>query len=115
MTGQNFTCGCPIEFLHSKNFEITYILPMISTSAMKLNIKIVSDDSLINRTIATVSLAANTYEIVKILITTPRNTPNEDDQVEMKFTYGTKSYSIKGNSTQTLSLQFFSQTGKDKV
>ena len=116
ITGYNFTCPSPIRSFHNESFEINFTIPMIATSAMQIDVRLVSEDGAVNNSIGLVDLQPNVYKKVTFFIFPQEKDIYNTSKMIFKFERdGTPNFepplSIVGDPD--LSIQFVSQEAGD--
>ena len=70
MKGKYIQCPCPWKLFHQKTFVMTYKLPMISSFTTTLSVRLFNVNPSINEEICSMSLTANKFEVMTIVIYT---------------------------------------------
>ena len=127
MSGTEITCNSHLKIVHSSNLQITYIIPVLSTTANN-NFKLyaIPPNTDPETEICNIKLEANKIKMVQIDIKT--DTENTfGAEVRMVFacagsikkayikSYGDEYYNFKYTSTDTIYLSNFRITAKDTL
>ena len=105
MEGFNFRCPSPFRLFHTRDFEITYRLPMISktdiTLSVKLRMEYNNGNLYLEEEICKVRLQANTFAVM-ILKIMPKNNGLEGSYIDTEYVCNYTDTNVNTNALKTI-------------